>query len=190
MNSRHLESHNLTTPMGTIPISVIYGFEYPCQNKSSTRRYERSELVQVTSRCRVGESDNLKMKRKSRGCLTEIKKYRKPNLISSTANTISVTRVNRSGTETRTQHCSLHSKILYKQVNFIIISGSYNLPRSYSRPVVRCVYKSSNNFYSNRSWYRRARSHMFNIWKMYLISFHSLQSLLTELDSRILFSKV
>ena len=105
MNSRHLESHNLTTPMGTIPISVIYGFEYPCQSKSSTRRHERSELVQVTSSCRVGESDNLKMKHRTRGCLTEIKKYRKPNLISSTAHTISVTRVNRSGTETRTHHC-------------------------------------------------------------------------------------
>ena len=34
MNCQHLRSNNLLTPMGTVPISVIYGFEYhPMQTK-------------------------------------------------------------------------------------------------------------------------------------------------------------
>ena len=123
MNFQHLRSNNLT-PMGTVPISVIYGFEYPPQfqcaaaksnqfqcaagaaAKSNNKRQlfsANDKVVQKIAKvCEypVPMDDNIKMKRKTKGCLTEIKKYRKPNVISSNGNTIF--RVNTSGEQNMT----------------------------------------------------------------------------------------
>ena len=104
MNCQHLRSNNLT-PMGTVPISVIYGFEYPliqCRGKSNNNRklFSDNDNNVVQEMSKVAMDDNIKMKWKTQGCLTEIKKYRKPNVISRSGNTIY--RVNTSGKQNLT----------------------------------------------------------------------------------------
>lgn len=108
----HLSSvcHNLT-PMGTVPISVIYGFEYPLNgfdqgSKSKTRAEslhksdhkkgfmleESVNTIKKTRGC-LAEIKRTKIDlttqqitgevKKTKGCLTDIKKYQKPNHITS-----------------------------------------------------------------------------------------------------------
>ena len=57
---------NGCTPMGTVPISVIYGFEYPCGKTNPNA---------ITSERRLGKAGEgmVGLPRKTRGCLSDIK---------------------------------------------------------------------------------------------------------------------
>ena len=153
MNCQHLRSNNLLTPMGTVPISVIYGFEYPliqCKPKSNNNRKLFSGHDNVLQEIvKVGDAidGNIKMKRKTKGCLTEIKKYRKPNVISSSGNTIY--RVNTSGKE---DMLILHS---LRAEAFLFVAYTYT--KSYSSSNNIRYHHKTPGLSCSKSWYKRAR---------------------------------
>ena len=69
---------NYATPMGTVPISVIYGFEYPCEEisrKAITRRRRNPPTP-------GGDERPLPLPRKTKGCLSDLKQYRRARLVS------------------------------------------------------------------------------------------------------------
>ena len=61
------------TPMGTVPISVIYGFEYPCGEIPRNA---------ITRRRRTPAEKPLPLPRKTRGCLSDLRQYRRARLVS------------------------------------------------------------------------------------------------------------
>ena len=74
-DQKYLE--NYATPMGTVPISVIYGFEYPCgemARNAITRRRRNPPGVERPL--------PLSLPRKTRGCLSDLKQYRRARLVS------------------------------------------------------------------------------------------------------------
>ena len=80
---------NNLTPMGTIPISVIYGFEYPLNGfnpKIKTRERDLKILVKKKENYSIEKDECVGQSlivRKTKGCLTDLLKYRKPNFVSS-----------------------------------------------------------------------------------------------------------
>ena len=80
---------NNLTPMGTIPISVIYGFEYPLNGfnpKIKTRERDLKILVKKKENYSIEKDECFGQSlivRKTKGCLTDLLKYRKPNFVSS-----------------------------------------------------------------------------------------------------------
>ena len=66
---------NYATPMGTVPISVIYGFEYPCGE------IYRNAITKRRRNPASGERP-LPLPRKTRGCLSDLKQYRRARLVS------------------------------------------------------------------------------------------------------------
>ena len=70
---------NGCTPMGTVPISVIYGFEYPC---------EKTNCNTITRRRKAGV-ERTPLPKKTRGCLSDIKQYRRAMLVSGRATGVS-----------------------------------------------------------------------------------------------------
>merc|ERR1711997_339573 len=140
--------------MGTVPISVIYGFEYPLNgfdqgSKSKTRAEslhksdhkkgfmleESVNTIKKTRGC-LAEIKRTKIDlttqqitgevKKTKGCLTDIKKYQKPNHITSSRATYKVNP--------------------YKERSF----------RAYSTSGTRCVYKCHVQI-PNKSWYWRKK---------------------------------
>ena len=75
--------HPNLTPMGTVPISVIYGFEYPL-NGSETRTKTRGESLHTSGENKkINPLPSVASVRKTKGCLTKIlSQYKKPYVAS------------------------------------------------------------------------------------------------------------
>ena len=89
MKKNFLENNNNVTPMGAIPISVIYGFEYPLngsypQIKTIGKNMNKycGKNLDIYSPVPTGSNINI-IRKKTKGCLTDIKKYWKANQVTS-----------------------------------------------------------------------------------------------------------
>ena len=89
---------NNLTPMGAVPISVIYGFEYPLNGSNphiKTSGKDLQRLDQYNNIFCKKQQEKVQLRthvRKTNGCLTELKKLRKANFVSTRTKTVPVTR--------------------------------------------------------------------------------------------------
>ena len=91
MRKEILVNNNNVTPMGAIPISVIYGFEYPLNGSyphiktigKNTNKYCCKNL-DINFPVPSGSNINV-IRKKTKGCLTDIKKYWKANQVTTTS---------------------------------------------------------------------------------------------------------
>ena len=69
--------HPNLTPMGTVPISVIYGFEYPL-NGSETRTKTRGESLHTSGENKkINPLPSVASVRKTKGCLSNLQRPQK-----------------------------------------------------------------------------------------------------------------
>ena len=87
MKKKFLENNNNVTPMGAIPISVIYGFEYPLNGSYPQIKTIGKDMntycgknPDISSLLPTGSGSNI-IRKKTKGCLTDIKKYWKANQV-------------------------------------------------------------------------------------------------------------
>ena len=101
--------HNLT-PMGTVPISVIYGYEYSL-NEFDQKKITKTNTLHQSEKIK-GIIPGKSAIKKTRGCLEEIKRLR----------TISTTK-QITGDMTKTKGC-LTDIMKYHRANYIICRRS------------------------------------------------------------------
>ena len=87
MRKETLLYNNNVTPMGAIPISVIYGFEYPLNGSYPQIKIIGKDMntycgknPDISSLLPTGSGSNI-IRKKTKGCLTDIKKYWKANQV-------------------------------------------------------------------------------------------------------------
>ena len=69
--------HPNLTPMGTVPISVIYGFEYPL-NGSESRTKTRGESLHTSGENKkINPLPSVASVRKTKGCLSNLQRPQK-----------------------------------------------------------------------------------------------------------------
>ena len=84
--------HPNLTPMGTVPISVIYGFEYPLNGSESRTKTKGESLHTSGENKKINPLPSVASVRKTKGCLSNLQRPQK-----------------KTGTGIHQQYFSLHS---------------------------------------------------------------------------------